>query len=138
MNTNFTGHVRPLLGAVAASVLALLVAFGFARELRASAMKSTAYSPEPDQWLGNTVVFSSAQTSRGRTLFGQSCAHCHADDASGDEGPDLRGIQISDRMIARTIRRGIKGEMPSFAKKHNDADIAALLAYLRSLPAEAP
>ena len=68
-----------------------------------------------------------------RALFLNSCAHCHGADARGDEGPDLHDLQVSDRYIANTIRRGIKGEMPPFARKHNGADISALLAYVRSL-----
>ena len=62
-----------------------------------------------------------------------SCAHCHGADATGDEGPDLHGVQVSDRYIAHIISHGIKGEMPSFAKKHGAADIGRLTAYVRSL-----
>ena len=70
---------------------------------------------------------------RGAGLFLNSCAHCHGADAHGDEGPDLHGLQVSDRRIATVIRNGIPDEMPSFAKKHGDADTRALIAYLRSL-----
>jgi mono/diheme cytochrome c family protein len=31
------------------------------------------------------------------------------------------------------IRSGIKGEMPSFSKKYNDQDTAAIVAYLKTL-----
>lgn len=69
----------------------------------------------------------------GRRLFLASCAHCHGADARGDDGPDLHALEISDRRITTVITRGIKGEMPSFAKKHGADDIAALIVYLRSL-----
>lgn len=69
----------------------------------------------------------------GRKLFLSSCAHCHGEDARGDDGPDLHGIEVSDRRIATVITRGIKGEMPAFAKKHGPTDIAALITYVRSL-----
>lgn len=69
----------------------------------------------------------------GRSLFLNSCAHCHGADARGDEGPDLHALEISDRRIATVISRGIKGEMPSFAKKHPPEEIEALIAYLRTL-----
>jgi len=36
-------------------------------------------------------------------------------------------------MSIETIKRGIKGEMPKFDTKFNDADIQALIAYLRTL-----
>jgi mono/diheme cytochrome c family protein len=69
----------------------------------------------------------------GRQLFLNSCAHCHGIDARGDEGPDLHDLQVGDQFIANTIKQGIEGEMPSFAQKHNDAEIAKLVAYVRSL-----
>jgi mono/diheme cytochrome c family protein len=70
---------------------------------------------------------------RGRKLYFGNCAHCHGEDARGDEGPDLHDLWVSDRRIATVVKRGIKGEMPTFAKKLNDPDIAALIAYVRSL-----
>jgi len=36
-------------------------------------------------------------------------------------------------LVARTIARGIKGEMPSLAKKLGPPDRARLTAYVRSL-----
>src|SRR3954468_14701736 len=69
----------------------------------------------------------------GRTLFLKNCAHCHADDATGDEGPDLHGLKRSDEWIARRIRNGVKGEMTAFGEKFSQQDINALIAYLRTL-----
>jgi len=75
---------------------------------------------------------------QGRALFLQNCAHCHADDASGDEGPDLRELTKSDQRIATIINNGIKGEMPKFGAKFTDADIQALTAFLHSISATKP
>jgi mono/diheme cytochrome c family protein len=69
----------------------------------------------------------------GRTLFLKNCAHCHADDATGDEGPDLHGLHKSDDWIARRIRNGVKGEMTAFGEKFSPEDVKALIAYLRTL-----
>ena len=69
----------------------------------------------------------------GKKLYFENCAHCHGDDAHGDEGPDLHDLWVSDRRIATVVKRGIKGEMPTFAKKLHDDDIAALIAYVRAL-----
>ena len=69
----------------------------------------------------------------GADHFAMSCSECHGDDAHGDEGPDLHNLAISNARIARTIHNGIKGEMPTFAKKYNDAQIAAIVSYLRTL-----
>jgi len=62
-----------------------------------------------------------------------NCAPCHGDDARGDEGPTLYDLAKSDARITAIIKGGIKGEMPSFAKKFSDADVQALIAYLRTL-----
>ena len=51
----------------------------------------------------------------------------------GGEGPDLHDLSISSVRIANTIKNGIKGEMPTIAKKYDDAQIAALVTYLRTL-----
>jgi mono/diheme cytochrome c family protein len=69
----------------------------------------------------------------GRKLFDRNCAHCHGDDARGDEGPNLHNLQLSDARIAKRIKEGIKGEMPSFGSKLDDRDIASLIDYLRAL-----
>jgi mono/diheme cytochrome c family protein len=73
------------------------------------------------------------ESKRGYSLFDHSCAPCHGDDARGDEGPSLFDLARSDTRIATIIKGGVKGEMPSFAKKFSDADVHALIAYLRTL-----
>jgi mono/diheme cytochrome c family protein len=69
----------------------------------------------------------------GRKLFLLNCAHCHADDATGDEGPDLHGLHKTDERLRLLIKKGIKGEMPRFNEKLPDLDLDALVAYLNSL-----
>lgn len=70
---------------------------------------------------------------RGYELFLLNCAHCHGNDARGDEGPDLRGLTKSDPRIATIIQDGLKGEMPKFGTKLDAADTQALIAFLRTL-----
>ena len=74
-----------------------------------------------------------AQIEQGRHYFAMSCAHCHADDATGDEGPNLHKLKISDAHIRLIVTNGIKGEMPTFAKKYDDTQISAIAAFLRTL-----
>ena len=62
-----------------------------------------------------------------------NCAHCHGDGARGDEGPDLHNLRKTDARIHQVITGGIKGEIPSFAKKPGEPKIRQLTAYLRSL-----
>jgi mono/diheme cytochrome c family protein len=78
-------------------------------------------------------VIQSALVQEGARLFALNCSHCHADDATGDEGPDLHGLTKSDERIKAIITNGVKGEMPSFKKKLGDTDQAALIGFLRSL-----
>jgi mono/diheme cytochrome c family protein len=70
---------------------------------------------------------------QGYKLFMNNCAHCHGTDARGDEGPDLHGVTKSDTKITGFIKNGIKGEMPKFGQKLSDADVKALIAFIRSL-----
>lgn len=74
-----------------------------------------------------------AKIDQGRQYFAMSCAHCHGDDATGDEGPNLHKLKISDAHIRLVVTNGIKGEMPTFAKKYDDTQISAIAAFLRSL-----
>lgn len=115
---------------------AMLVALAFLsgtllqKQARANSQEQPVWTKQP---LPAKMTVAAANA-RGRTLFLNSCAHCHGEDARGDEGPDLHDLEISDRRIFNVIKRGIKGEMPSFAKKHSDEEITLLLDYLRSLP----
>jgi mono/diheme cytochrome c family protein len=71
--------------------------------------------------------------SQGYKLFDQYCAQCHGDDARGDEGPNLHGLQKSDARLDTIIKGGVKGEMPAFAKKFTDSNVRDLITYLRTL-----
>ena len=79
------------------------------------------------------TVTAAGDAGRGRILFDHNCAHCHGEDARGDEGPNLYNLAKSDARITAIIKGGIKGEMPTFAKKFRDEDVQALIAYLRTL-----
>jgi mono/diheme cytochrome c family protein len=68
----------------------------------------------------------------GASLFVRNCADCHGGDAKGNEGPSLYDLTRSDDRITKIIKNGVKGEMPRFSK-FNDADVQALIAFLRTL-----
>ena len=124
---------RAFCVAVAAGSLAVGMALGSAAILRRAAARVSHREPTEERWLEERGPENPRLSARGRELFLKSCAHCHAADARGDEGPDLHGLQVSDRYISRVITRGVEGEMPAFGRKHGAADVAALTAYLRSL-----
>lgn len=124
---------NPLIAAALACVFTLGGTFGLASVLRQRAARVSHELPVATRTLAQLDIPQAQQIAHGRKLFLNSCAHCHGDDARGDEGPDLHDLQVSDRRIATVVTRGIKGEMPSFAKKHNATDIAVLVTYLHSL-----
>jgi mono/diheme cytochrome c family protein len=114
------------LVAVAVSGASLAATFGLALLMqRASFLPTTQATAAPVALTGDAA--------QGKHLFLMNCAHCHADDAHGDEGPDLYNLHKSDARIHQIVTGGVKGEMPSFAKKLNDQDIIAITAFLRTL-----
>lgn len=92
---------------------------------------------------------SPAVLGHGKALFDNTCASCHGPTGRGD-GPMSAGLNpkprdlgdksyvstLSDEEIARTIKMGgsMKGmpQMPSHPQ-FNDDDLAALVAYVRSI-----
>jgi cytochrome c6 len=85
---------------------------------------------------------SSADQSASADTFKGKCAACHAADGSGNTPMgrrmnvrDLRSAEVqkqSDEDLANIIRNG-KPPMPGFAKSLDQAQIQALVAYLRSI-----
>jgi mono/diheme cytochrome c family protein len=124
---------RKLALALLSASLALAMSYGLSLILRRAAKETSHQLPTPEAWFDNHTPTSPALVSQGRALFLSSCAHCRGADASGDEGPDLHDVQVSDRYISNIIVHGIKGEMPSFKKKLGSNDIVKLTAYVRSL-----
>ena len=89
---------------------------------------------ETDRQPGTERLAPETLAVKGQSYFLQSCAHCHGRDADGGEdAPSLLKLQISGAHMALVIQSGIKGEMPSFTKKYNEQDVAALVAYLKTL-----
>jgi mono/diheme cytochrome c family protein len=112
------------------------VAFGLASALRPEPPgESLAESPAPPTNEAATASNppTTDQVKQGASLFSRNCAHCHGDDARGDEGPDLHDLTKSDGRITKILKEGIKGEMPKFGSKFSDTDIQALIAFLRTL-----
>ena len=71
--------------------------------------------------------------SEGRRIFVKHCVECHGFDAHGEDGPDLHTLRGGDRLIRQIITGGIKGEMPGYGKTLTEADVRALVGYLRTL-----
>ena len=120
---------RALAWALMTALLSLGVAWLVGKPIHMIAASSGA----PDDAAFADIVVSPELADQGHEFFAMSCSQCHGDDAHGDEGPDLHHLAISNARIAATIKSGVKGQMPTFAKKYDDRQIAALVSYLRSL-----
>jgi mono/diheme cytochrome c family protein len=115
-----------ILGTVS-GLVALSFAFAAGEMLRP---KATAAATATEALL---IPPAGTRERQGYELFLMNCAHCHGNDAHGDEGPDLHGLTKSDARISSLIKNGIKGEMPKFGAKLTDTDVQALIAFVRSL-----
>jgi len=113
---------RPTLGALC--LLLLTLAVSLANPLQAQ--KPPHQTKRPPAKPGQLAK-------KGQALFTQSCLPCHGANGQGGEGPDLRGLKLSEAQIIATVKNGVKGEMPSFGNKYKDGDLKALAAYVRSL-----
>ena len=119
-------EVKGAAAGIIAAACVLVVTFSAGAMYRNHIAKETKAGDKP---LGATDL-----AARGRGFFFQSCAHCHGQDADGGEdAPSLLKLQISGAHMALVIQSGIKDEMPSFAKKYNEQETAAIVAYLKTL-----
>jgi len=67
-------------------------------------------------------------------LFATTCGWCHSDGGrSVGKGPQLMNSQRSDDFIRTRIKNGKEGSMPAFKSMFSDADVDAIVAYIRSL-----
>jgi mono/diheme cytochrome c family protein len=110
-------------GAIAASILGGTLALAEYMQRKSALLSSLSSTNSPQ----------SPVVAQGQHLFLMNCAHCHGDDARGDEGPDLHGLRKTDARLSALINNGIKGEMPRFNQKLSPSDVQALIAFLDSL-----
>src|SRR3982751_6661269 len=90
---------KAFLAAICASGTALFGMFAVASLVRHGALSisipmfatTTQAAMKAPELAGNAA--------QGRHLFLMNCAHCHGDDAHGDEGPDLHNLHKSDARI---------------------------------------
>jgi mono/diheme cytochrome c family protein len=75
-----------------------------------------------------------AQRTEAKTIFAAQCSWCHGDyGMKADKGPQLAGTQMTEQQVEERVRGGKPGYMPSFRKFLNDAQIALMAKYIKSL-----
>jgi mono/diheme cytochrome c family protein len=72
-----------------------------------------------------------------KALFATTCGFCHtgAGRVAG-KGPQLMNTKRSDDFIRDRIKNGKEGAMPAFESVFSDADIDAIIKYIRELKPE--
>jgi len=67
-------------------------------------------------------------------LFANTCGWCHSNGGrAAGKGPKLMGTTLSDAEIIHRIKTGKPGAMPAFGSSFNDAQLQAIVRYIRSL-----
>ena len=70
-------------------------------------------------------------------LFAGSCGWCHSKGGrEAGKGPRLMNSESSDEALASRIRNGKTGHMPAFGSAFSEAQIRAIIAYIRDLRPE--
>ncbi|MBV9126841.1 MAG: c-type cytochrome, partial [Verrucomicrobia bacterium] len=88
MNFRSEGKALALAAAIAGGVL--LATLGAATVMRGRVQSQQHLAARTAVGGGSQPMMVAAE--KGRQLFLQSCAHCHGDDARGDDGPDLHNL----------------------------------------------
>ena len=90
-------------------------------------------------------VFTKEQAARGKTVYGEECARCHAENLMGGEGaPALAGGDFLNKWNGRnvgellgTIAKTMPSEDPGSLSRRQYADIAAHILSENGFPAGA-
>jgi mono/diheme cytochrome c family protein len=70
-------------------------------------------------------------------LFANTCGWCHmAGGRAPGKGPQLMGTSLSDAEIINRVKVGKVGQMPGFASAFDEAQLKAIVAYIRQLEPE--
>jgi mono/diheme cytochrome c family protein len=89
----------------------------------------------PPAWADTDSASAPDAAKRGEQLFvSTGCGFCHEGGGrTAGKGPKLAASERTDSFIVFRIKHGKEGAMPAWNKVFNDAQIADLLAYIRSL-----
>ena len=127
-------HRRPVL-------LAGMFVIAYAESTAATAQgpMSSGYKPNaPAAQSAEPASFGAPKDEKGQLdvnkLFASTCGWCHSNGGrTAGKGPQLMGTTLTDAEIANRIRNGKPGQMPAFGSAFSDADIQAIIRYIRNL-----
>jgi mono/diheme cytochrome c family protein len=102
-----------------------------------SALAQTAAKPGPMQSGTHTSRTAEAPPMDVGKLFATSCGWCHSGGGRDHgKGPRLMGSELTDDQIMSRIRNGKTGQMPAYSGAFTDAQLRAIVAYIRNLKPE--
>lgn len=85
-------------------------------------------------WAQSAAPTQQAEPLDVQQLFASTCGWCHSDAGRvAGKGPQLMDTQRSDDFIRNRIKVGKPGAMPAFGDSFTDAQIDAIIAYIRAL-----
>ena len=101
-----------------------------------------AFAPDlalSQQTAAPAAAAASASTLDVPQLFASTCGWCHTDSGrEAGKGPQLMNTKRSDDFIRFRIQHGKEGAMPAFGSTFSDADINAIIKYIRALKPDQP
>jgi mono/diheme cytochrome c family protein len=69
-----------------------------------------------------------------KELFTSTCGWCHSEGGrAAGKGPQLMNSARSDDFMHNRVKNGKEGAMPAFGQTFNDAQIDAIIKYIRAL-----
>lgn len=125
-------------------ILSTFALFVFACNQAANTNNSTNNAVKNTNTATTQTTPKADESALGKTSYKQNCANCHKDDGTGGKvtiegktmNPDNLTSQkmkdMSDEKYVKYIENGIPDEgMPPFKGKMTDAEIKAVIAYIR-------
>jgi mono/diheme cytochrome c family protein len=116
-----------------------MLAFPLHAQEKSGPMQSGTHTAPPAATAGVAAAQAgaSAQDFDVDKLFAGSCGWCHSKGGrEAGKGPRLMNSELSDEALASRIRNGKTGQMPAFGSAYSDAQVRAIVAYIRGLRPE--
>lgn len=132
-------RVRARASVLRWAVLASVLAFPLCAQEKSGPMQSGTHTAPPAAAAGASAAQAgaSAQGFDVDKLFAGNCGWCHSKGGrEAGKGPRLMNSESSDEALASRIRNGKIGQMPAFGSAYSEAQIRAIIAYIRGLRPE--
>src|SRR5688572_10114027 len=94
-------------------------------------------TPEPASAPAASAAASGAGAFDPKQMFASVCGWCHSRGGrEAGKGPKLMDSPLRDSELAYRIKVGKQGQMPAFGSSMNEQQVAAMVAYIRTLKPE--